>query len=183
MRGNSHVRFGGRPGETDLKQFRHRAPGRPNCDRPATHADIDHTIPHAVGGPTQAANLKCLCRLHHLLKTFGDWKDLQLRDGTVIWTAPSGEVYVTTPGSMLLFPGLCAPTAPAACTEPPQKPCDDRTVMMPKRRRTRAQNRTARITAERKQNHADRLLRQRRDPYQDIGQPHAHNYDKDPPPF
>jgi hypothetical protein len=33
MRGNAHVRFGGRPGETDRRQRRHRAPGRPNLER------------------------------------------------------------------------------------------------------------------------------------------------------
>src|SRR4051812_26991411 len=30
MRGNAHVRFGRRPGETDRPRGRHRAPGRPN---------------------------------------------------------------------------------------------------------------------------------------------------------
>ena len=30
MRGNAHVRFGGRPGETDRPKGRHRAPGPPN---------------------------------------------------------------------------------------------------------------------------------------------------------
>jgi putative transposase len=30
MRGNAHVRFGGRPGETDRPRSRHRAPGPPN---------------------------------------------------------------------------------------------------------------------------------------------------------
>jgi hypothetical protein len=30
MRGNAHVRFGGRRGETDRPQDRHRAPRRPN---------------------------------------------------------------------------------------------------------------------------------------------------------
>ena len=33
MLGNGHVRFGGRPGETDRSQDRHRAPGRPNNER------------------------------------------------------------------------------------------------------------------------------------------------------
>ena len=33
MLGNGHVRFGGRPGETDRPQDRHRAPGRPNLER------------------------------------------------------------------------------------------------------------------------------------------------------
>ncbi|MCA1707105.1 MAG: transposase, partial [Actinobacteria bacterium] len=33
MRGNAHVRFGGRPGETDRPKDRHRAPGPPNVER------------------------------------------------------------------------------------------------------------------------------------------------------
>jgi len=33
MRGNAHVRFGGRPGETDRPKDRHRAPGPPNTFR------------------------------------------------------------------------------------------------------------------------------------------------------
>lgn len=56
-----------------------RAPG---CDRPATQCDLDHTIAFADGGATHAANLKCLCRLHHLLATFCGWRAQQLPDGT-----------------------------------------------------------------------------------------------------
>ena len=33
MLGNGHVRFGGRPEETDRSQDRHRASGRPNQER------------------------------------------------------------------------------------------------------------------------------------------------------
>jgi hypothetical protein len=58
-----------------------RAPG---CDRPAESCDIDHSIPFGDGGVTHPSNLKCLCRLHHLLKTFWGWRDKQLPDGTVI---------------------------------------------------------------------------------------------------
>jgi len=56
--------------------------------------------------------LKCslAIRCHHLLKTFWGWQDRQLPDGTVVWTTPAGQTYVTTPGSALLFPGLMAPT-------------------------------------------------------------------------
>lgn len=71
-----------------------RAPG---CDRPATQCDLDHTIAFADGGATHAANLKCLCRLHHLLATFCGWRAQQLPDGTVIWTLPGNQTYVTTP--------------------------------------------------------------------------------------
>jgi hypothetical protein len=57
----------------------------PGCDKPAYGRDLDHTVPYPVG-PTHASNLKCLCRLHHLLKTFyigaGGWGERQLPDGT-----------------------------------------------------------------------------------------------------
>lgn len=43
----------------------------PGCDRPAIGCDVDHTIPYTQGGPTQTSNLKCLCRIHHLMKTSG----------------------------------------------------------------------------------------------------------------
>jgi len=58
-----------------------RAPG---CDRPAVDCDVDHTVAYADGGRTHPSNLKCLCRQHHLLKTFWGWRDQQLPDGTVI---------------------------------------------------------------------------------------------------
>jgi Domain of unknown function (DUF222) len=136
-----------------------RAPG---CDQPAVYCDIDHTIPYADGGPTHPSNLKCVCRKHHLLKTFWGWRDRQLSDGTVIWTLPSGQTYVTSPGSAILFPALTVPTGDLP--EPVAKSNDHRgepTAMMPTRRRTRAQQRSQRITAERNRNRNDRLARQR----------------------
>ncbi|AGM31424.1 hypothetical protein MASS_4822 [Mycobacteroides abscessus subsp. bolletii 50594] len=51
-------------------------------------------------------NLKALCRKHHLLKTFGQWTELQEPDGTVIWKSPTGHRYATTPVSWFLFPAL-----------------------------------------------------------------------------
>jgi hypothetical protein len=131
----------------------------PGCDKPAARCDLDHTIPYRDGGRTHASNLTCLCRLHHLIKTFWPWSDQQLPDGTLIWTAPSGQNYVTIPGSALLFPSLCVPAAalgpPAALSAQPR--CADRAAMMPKRRRTRAQNRASYIAAERRQNQRVRL--------------------------
>ena len=41
-------------------------------------------VPYADGGVTHASNLKCECRIHHLLKTFWGWRDTQLPDGTGI---------------------------------------------------------------------------------------------------
>src|SRR6201993_4350024 len=131
----------------------------PGCDQPAINCDIDHTIPHAQGGATHAANLKCYCRLHHLVKTFWGWGEQQLADGTLILTSPAGHTYVPTPGSALLFPNLCRPTGglPAPETDPPADYCAERAAMMPKRRRTRAQDRAHRIATERRQN---RMARQ-----------------------
>ena len=133
----------------------------PGCDRPAVDCDIDHTIPYSQGGKTHAANLNCKCRSHHLVKTFFGWLEQQLPDGTLILTAPDGHTYVTTPGSALLFPSLCRPTGalPAPEADPPADCCGERTAMMPKRTRTRAQNRANRITTERRQNREARLGR------------------------
>lgn len=124
----------------------------PNCDVAATDSDVDHTVAHHDGGPTQASNLKCLCRIHHLAKTFWGWRDEQLPDATVIWTSPGGERYVTHPGSALIFPGLCAPTAPVTAEVRPAEYVD-KTVKMPRRTRTRRESRAATIAAERRANH------------------------------
>ncbi len=155
----------------------------PGCDRPATECDLDHTIPYGDGGATHASNLKCYCRTHHLVKTFWGWHDQQLPDGTVILTAPSGQTYVTTPGSSWLFPRLCAPTGnlPAPKRRNDDR-CGDRTAMMPRRRRTRAQNRAARIATERNQNHKARQAR--RAAFNAVWFPKVDaTADDDPPPF
>jgi len=128
----------------------------PGCDKPAQFCDLDHTVPYPVG-PTHPSNLKCLCRFHHLLKTFwqglGGWLDRQLPDGTIIWTSPTGHTYTTYPASLHLFPQLCQPTATLWTGDPPTgQPTADRAVMMPKRRHTRATNTTRAIAAERKLN-------------------------------
>ncbi|BBY53686.1 DUF222 domain-containing protein [Mycobacterium koreense] len=123
----------------------------PNCDRPAQFCDIDHTIPYGDGGPTCASNLKLVCRKHHLLKTFWTaWHDEQRPDGTVIWTAPTGQRHTTHPGSSILFPTLCQPTAPVPPRTPGREPpTPQRSAMMPTRRCTRATDRARRIHAER----------------------------------
>lgn len=126
----------------------------PNCDRHAEVCDIDHTIPYPAG-PTHPSNLKCLCRKHHLLKTFWTaWRDVQLPDGTVIWTSPTGQTYTTRPGSRLLFPALCAPTGDFITVSTVDPPSSDRFLKMPKRQRTREQDRAQRIDAERALNDA-----------------------------
>lgn len=150
-----------------------RAPG---CDVPAVRCDLDHSVPFAEGGATHPSNLKCLCRKHHLLKTFWGWKDRQLADGTVIWTLPSGQTYVTSPGSAILFPALTVPTGDVPPPPDVDVRCGDRTAMMPIRSRTRSQQRAQRITAERNKNRNERLARQR-------ALRHARASSDEPPPF
>jgi hypothetical protein len=79
------------------------------------------------------------------VKTFWGWRNQQLPDGTVILNSPSGKTYVTTPGSALLFPSLCLPTGDVASEAgSPTDLCGERIAMMPRRRRTRRQERTHR---------------------------------------
>jgi hypothetical protein len=74
----------------------------PRCTRPARGCDIDHVIPHdpdaeAEGrpqpGPTQTANLACLCRGHHRLKTHSAWRYEMVAPGVFEWTSPHGYRY------------------------------------------------------------------------------------------
>ena len=136
----------------------------PHCDTPAEFCDIDHTIPWPLG-PTHASNLKCVCRKNHLLKTFWDgWSDRQFPDGTVEWTSPTGKTYITHPGSRILFPHWNITTATLP-PPPPTDPSPARTLMMPTRRRTRAQQRAYRIKCERALNDAHVAERNRPPPF------------------
>jgi Domain of unknown function (DUF222) len=131
----------------------------PGCDEPAEFCDLDHTIPYPIG-PTHPSNLKCLCRKHHLLKTFwtgiDGWADQQLTDGTVIWTTPTRKTYKTLPGSQIFFPAWDTTTAAVPHRRAPDTPVINRGVMMPKRRRTRTVDRARRIQEERALNVAER---------------------------
>jgi hypothetical protein len=155
----------------------------PGCEHPAFDCDIDHTVPHREGGPTHASNLKCYCRTHHLVKTFWGWRDQQLPDGTIILDSPAGQTYVTTPGSALLFPSLCISTGDLPTPKPtaPQGHRSERSAMMPRRQRTRAQDRAQRTATERRQNHLARTVR-RCESMSYLG-PAPPDADDEPPPF
>ena len=123
-------------------------------------------------------------RCHHLVKTFWEWRDRQLPDGTVILTSPSGQTYVTTPGSALLFPALCVPTGDLAVPPAVNEKCHgDRTAMMPRRQQTRAQNRAQRIATERQHNHQARQARRRARDQALFGPAPPGAADDAPPPF
>jgi hypothetical protein len=78
-----------------------------------------------------------------------------LPDATVISTSPSGQTYVTMPGSALLFPALCMPTR-ALEQIPLRARHSDQSAGMPKRRHSRAHNRAKYIAAERRHNRSAR---------------------------
>jgi hypothetical protein len=70
----------------------------PSCDRPSVHCELDHTVEyHTKDGETVQENLCSLCPMHHKLKHDSDWTYRMLKDGTVIWTAPSGRTYIQPP--------------------------------------------------------------------------------------
>jgi hypothetical protein len=117
------------------------------------------------------------------MKTFMGWAEQQLADGTLILTSPTGQTYVTTPGSALLFPSLCYAVGgmPSPEADPPQDYCAERTAMMPKRRRTRAQNRATRIATERRHNRDARIEARRAAKATPTGP--APPDDDEPPPF
>jgi hypothetical protein len=79
----------------------------------------------------------------------------------VIRTAPTGHTYSTTPGGALFFPTLAAPTGDLVIPTPTGPRDQHRGLMMPRRKRTRTQDRHDRITAERRINEA-RLAEERR---------------------
>jgi hypothetical protein len=128
----------------------------PGCTMPAEFCDIDHVIPYPLGA-THPSNLACLCRKHHHLKTFwtGDWGLKLLADGAAVWTSPTGRTYTTHPGCRSFFPRWDTDTG--ELPPPPARRAfnTDRGLMMPRRRRTRAVDRVARIKSERQHNNSD----------------------------
>jgi hypothetical protein len=133
----------------------------PGCDQPAINCDIDHSVPYPYG-PTHPSNNSLKCRTHHLLKTFCGWTDLQLPDGTIVWTSSRGRTYTTQPLGAQFFPQLAMPTETLTLpNSPPAGP--HRELAMPTRRRTRAEDRARRVQWERALNRV--------------------RYAADPPPF
>ena len=87
-----------RPSASVRRRVRSRDGGCrfPGCHTPARYTDLDHVIafPH---GPTEHANLVCLCRTHHGFKHHGGWSLSLATDGTATWRAPDGRSWVTEP--------------------------------------------------------------------------------------
>jgi hypothetical protein len=82
------------PALADLVHARDRECRMPGCHRPAQAGDIDHHLPWAHGGNTNAGNLDCFCRYHHRLKDHPGWNytvDPVTREFTV--TTPTSRRY------------------------------------------------------------------------------------------
>ena len=64
----------------------------PGCTQPPSVCDVHHLIPWANGGPTSLANLRLLCRFHHLIAIHRwRWTITCHPDGTTTATAPDGR--------------------------------------------------------------------------------------------
>jgi hypothetical protein len=103
--------------QDDWVRTRDRTCRFPNCGQRAGWADLDHVVPHACGGETDCANLCCLCRSHHRLKTFArGWRFVMDSDGALHVTTPSGITRTTRP------PGLRPPDLPEPTPEAARRP-------------------------------------------------------------
>jgi hypothetical protein len=80
-------------------EIRQATCSHPGCRRPATRCDLDHTIPHHLGGRTCECGLAPLCRAHHQAKQAPGWALTQDRPGTMTWTTPGRRSYTTHPTS------------------------------------------------------------------------------------
>jgi hypothetical protein len=112
----------------------------PGCNQPARFADIDHTVEFGhrdpmAGSLTTSTNCKALCRFHHLVKTFTEWRDRQSGNTTTEFMAPDGSRYAGPAETAVdMFPDL----------EPP-----------PPRSRPRIKDRAYRKRHERTKNHIE----------------------------
>ncbi|MDZ7884496.1 MAG: DUF222 domain-containing protein [Mycobacterium sp.] len=131
----------------------------PGCNRAAHRCDLDHLTPWPAGA-THPGNLGPLCRLHHLVKTFGGWTPAAKPDGTIHWSAPTGHTYKKAPGAAILFPHWNIDTPIPRKRAISLINDTDRDTKMPVRQRTRAQDREYRITTERARNQLQRTLEQ-----------------------
>ncbi len=135
----------------------------PGCNRAAHRCDLDHLIPWPAGA-TRPGNLAPLCRVHHLVKTFGGWAPTAKPDGRIQWSAPTGHTYEKAPGAAILFPHWNIETpiprkrAISLINDTDRDTTGPHKKAMPTRTRTRAQDRAQRINTERTRNQLERAL-------------------------
>ncbi|WP_460695145.1 HNH endonuclease signature motif containing protein [Modestobacter muralis] len=94
------------PAHRRFVHARDRTCRHPGCRRPAARTDLDHVHAHGDGGPTDCANLCCLCRRHHRLKTHAPgWRFTMTSDGILSVTTPSGVTRTTRPPGLRVLAG------------------------------------------------------------------------------
>jgi hypothetical protein len=69
----------------------------PGCRRRAVRCEVDHLIAWHQCHVTHPDNLQPLCARHHHLKHETTWRVDRARDGTTMWTSPSGHTYGRPP--------------------------------------------------------------------------------------
>jgi hypothetical protein len=67
------------------------------CRIHAIHADLDHTIDWAQGGPTETFNMDPTCRHDHRIKHQAGWTYTRLPNGHHQWTSRLGHTYTNKP--------------------------------------------------------------------------------------
>ncbi|OYD69810.1 HNH endonuclease signature motif containing protein [Rhodococcus sp. OK302] len=112
-----------------------------HCDVPAWNCDLDHLVPFdhadpANGGKTIASNLSAYCRNHHRLKHSGRWLHTPNLDRTVSLVSATGHCYRTRAAGLLA--GSTDPIPPEGGPA----------------RRTRLENKAARVRGERRRRRA-----------------------------
>jgi hypothetical protein len=80
-----------------LVEVRDGACTHPGCQRPATRADFEHTVPWEDGGRTCGCNGNAKCRRDHQIKQHKDWTVTQPAPGFNQWRVPSGRTYLQGP--------------------------------------------------------------------------------------
>ena len=94
-------RYAPSPAQQRFARTRDRTCRHPGCGNRAGWADLDHVLAHAEGGETDCANLCCLCRRHHRLKTHArGWHYAMTPDGVLSVTTPTGITRVSRPPGM-----------------------------------------------------------------------------------
>lgn len=86
------------PAQRRFAKFRDRTCRQPGCHNRPGWVDLDHVVPYECGGKTDCADLCCLCRRHHRLKTHArGWHYVMTTDGVLSVTTPSGVTRTSRP--------------------------------------------------------------------------------------
>jgi Domain of unknown function (DUF222) len=94
---HAEIRYKPSPSLQHLIRVRNARCTAPGCGRPAARCDLDHTLAWDKGGMTCECDLAPLCRHHHRCKQAEGWRLDQPEPGVLVWHAPTGRSYTTTP--------------------------------------------------------------------------------------